>query len=126
MIPLLVPIGLGLIGGYLSQDSTETFAGGGGVGMSEDWTFDKMRNLWRDITGNPNLDVKDNPNYNAIYVDDISPDDQTKLATYYKGNSLFFNMGSRYLPNSKTPIFTASMYKSNLISFEKNGKKWVV
>jgi hypothetical protein len=31
MIPLLVPIGLGLIGGYLSQDSTQTFAGGGGV-----------------------------------------------------------------------------------------------
>jgi hypothetical protein len=31
MIPLLVPIGLGLIGGYLSQDSTEKFAGGGGV-----------------------------------------------------------------------------------------------
>jgi len=31
MIPLLVPIGLGLIGGYLSQDSTQTFAGGGGI-----------------------------------------------------------------------------------------------
>jgi hypothetical protein len=31
MIPLLVPIGLGLIGGYLSQDSTQKFAKGGGV-----------------------------------------------------------------------------------------------
>jgi hypothetical protein len=31
MIPLLVPIGLGLIGGYLSQDSTETFAEGGEI-----------------------------------------------------------------------------------------------
>jgi hypothetical protein len=31
MIPLLVPIGLGLIGGYLSQDSTQKFSGGGGV-----------------------------------------------------------------------------------------------
>jgi hypothetical protein len=31
MIPLLVPIGLGLVGGYLSQDSTQKYAGGGGV-----------------------------------------------------------------------------------------------
>jgi hypothetical protein len=31
MIPLLVPIGLGLLGGYLSKDSTKTFAEGGGV-----------------------------------------------------------------------------------------------
>jgi hypothetical protein len=45
MIPLLVPVGLGLIGGYLSQDSTEKFAGGGGVDEKYDWVKGSISGL---------------------------------------------------------------------------------
>lgn len=36
MIPLLVPIGLGLLGGYLTQDSPEQYKKGGGVSQDKD------------------------------------------------------------------------------------------
>ena len=83
MIPLLVPIGLGLIGGYLTKESHEMFENGGGVSQT-DAPHLQMSNLDKksaeqnaEIFKNYNNVVKivkqDNGRY-SIYTSSISGD----------------------------------------------------
>jgi molybdopterin converting factor small subunit len=78
--------------------------------------------LWREVTGNSELEV--NIINNIATVDNIKHTDSQKLLVYYKFNSLFLNLNSISKLNSNELIYRIWMNVYNIKSFEQNNKKW--
>lgn len=83
--------------------------------------LEMMRDLWRGITGNAELNVEEVNN--DLVVKGMLHDDIQKLFNYYNRNGLFFNIREQYLGKGNKR-FNVFMDKANVISFENNGKKW--
>jgi hypothetical protein len=80
----------------------------------------EMVQLWKEVTGNENLNVTFNDGYVQCF--DISMNDVSSLFKYYNYNDLYliYRKHLNFSPEKRS----VAMLIRNLEGFENNGKRW--